>query len=230
MAISIVPFIQARRCRRKNTTLLLTSSAACVFAAALLAQRSFVSPQHGERKAGTPDDHEVSRGHILRWMPALALGLQAAPSFGDSGVTTAWGTTLEGDEDTIHTGGVQWEDVKIGTGRSPQIGELIAIDYRVKGLYKEKEFIIEDTKGQPRDFRFGVGQMLPGMDEGIKGMRLGGTRKLKIPGRLAFGAKAIAAGLRDNRPALPAFTPVDVTVKLVFIPGADDLPEDEDNQ
>lgn len=74
-------------------------------------------------------------------------------------------------------------------------------------------------KGQAKDFRYGVGQMLPGMDEGIKGMKTGGVRKMRIPGNLAFGEKPLPSA--PGRMALPPFQPVEAIVTLDFIPGSD---------
>merc|ERR1712187_133812 len=106
-------------------------------------------------------------------------------------------------------------------GATPKIGNLVGIDFKVKCVVKERDITIDDTKGNSRDFRFGIAQMMPGMDEGIRGMRTGGTRRLQIPGRLAFGNKAIPAAV--GRPSVPAMTPVEVEVTLNFIPGADDV-------
>eukprot|EP00439_Symbiodinium_sp_Y106_P039860 s629_g4.t2 len=147
------------------------------------------------------------------------MGGFAGPSHAESGVTTAWKTTPAGDDDDIHTGGVEWEDVKTGTGASPQIGDQIGIQYQIKAFIREREIIVEDTKGKARDFRFGVGQLLPGMDEGIRGMKTGGVRKMRIPGNLAFGDKGL--------PSAPGWTKLlaesetrhlELTVKQVQAP------------
>jgi len=164
---------------------------------------------------------EVPRREILQLLPVLTAAAGAAPSYGASGVTEAWGKRRDGSDDEIHTGGVAWEDIKVGTGAEPVVGQLVAVDYKVKCMVREREITVENTKGQSRDYRFGVGQMLPGMDEGLRGMKVGGVRKLQIPGRLAFGDKGIPAAL--GRPAVPAQTPVEVEVTLNFIPGADDV-------
>ena len=194
------------------------SLVACTFSClcVLLPQRQagFVQP---------PPEREVPRRELLQVLPALTVAAGAAPSYGESGVTQPWGKRADGSDDDIHTGGVAWEDIKVGTGAMPKIGELVAIDFTVKCVVKERQITIEDTKGNSRDFRFGIGQMLPGMDEGVRGMRTGGVRKLQIPGKLAFGEKSIPAAL--GRPAVPANTPVEVEVKLNFIPGADDVYE-----
>mmetsp|Transcript_20393 Transcript_20393/g.70660 ORF Transcript_20393/g.70660 Transcript_20393/m.70660 type:complete len:224 (-) Transcript_20393:152-823(-) len=168
----------------------------------------------------------VSRSAALRrlWLGAAAASpslVGAAPSFGLSGVTAPWGTDPNGGEDTLHTGGVEWEDVKVGTGSTPKIGDLVAIQFTCTANIRERELTIDDTNGKARDYRFGVGQMLAGMDEGLLGMRTGGQRRLKIPGKLAFGSKAVPAG--TGRPSIPAYTPVEVLVSLDFIPGSDEV-------
>jgi len=63
--------------------------------------------------------------------------------------------------------------------------------------------------------------MIAGFDEGVLGMRTGGVRKLKIPGRLAFGEKRLLPA--PGRPGISKMTGVVAVVSLVFIPGADDM-------
>ena len=98
-----------------------------------------------------------------RLLPAvLAMGW-SKPSLAESGTTTAWKTRPDGGEDEIHTGGVEWEDIKVGTGATPQIGDQIGVRYVLKAYVREREVVVEDlTKGKAKDFRFGVGQLLPG--------------------------------------------------------------------
>jgi len=166
---------------------------------------------------------EVSRSNVLRLLPLVTAGAGAAPSYGESGITKAWEKKPNGDDDDIHLGGVVWEDVKIGKGATPKIGQQIAVNFKVFCQVKEREVLIDDTKGSPRDYRWGIGQLLAGIDEGVTGMRTGGQRKMKIPGNLAFGNKAIPS--KPGRPAIPPNTPIEAVVTLEFIPGADDVYE-----
>jgi len=212
---------------RRRRPLLLLAVAGSAAAALLAPWRStsgtFVEPSAGAVPASPERTREVSRRVVLPWGAAAAAGLiGSSPRHGESGVTKAWGTNM-GDEDTIHLGGVEWEDIKVGKGATPKVGQLIAIDFTVKCTVREREITVEDTKGTAKDYRWGVGQLLAGIDEGIKGMRTGGERRMRIPGNLAFGNRAVPAAV--GRPAVPANTPVEAVVKLVFIPGADDVYE-----
>merc|ERR1712241_458421 len=178
-------------------------------------------PPAGDKNNGA----SVSRSSTLRMLsPMLLSSLGAVPAHAilplEKGVTEPWGTNLDGSPDELHTGGVEWEDVVVGTGANPQRGKLCAVEFVAKAFYKEREVIIDDTKGKARDYRYGVGQLLPGIDEGMRTMRTGGKRVLKIPGRLAFGTQAIPAA--PGRPAMPPMTPLEVTVSLQFVPGFDD--------
>lgn len=192
---------------------------------ALPQQEAFSQPSQRlpQRPEGEEAALRVSRADALRGVvPAIALTAgAAAPAVAESGVTEPWKTKPDGSEDELHTGGVTWEDVTVGTGATPKVGGLVAINFKATAFVKEREITVDDTKGQPRDYRFGTGQMLPGMDEGILGMKTGGKRKLNIPGNLAFGNKAIPAAV--GRPAVPKQTPLQVEVTLEFIPGQDDV-------
>lgn len=134
---------------------------------ALALQKTFVpEPLTRKVEVQTEEVEAVSRAH-LRLLPLMSFGL-SLPAQADKGVTTAWKVRPDGGEDDVHLGGVEWEDVKVGTGSSPQIGDQIACRYQLKAYIREREVIVEDlTKGSAKDFRFGVGQLLPGMDEGI---------------------------------------------------------------
>ena len=80
--------------------------------------------------------------------------------------------------------GLQYIDEKVGDGPSPQAGQTVAVRYRGVTQSTGKEFDSSDK----RDFRIGVGEVIPGWDEGLMTMKLHGKRKLIIPGKLAYGA------------------------------------------
>lgn len=71
----------------------------------------------------------------------------------------------------------------------------------------------------PYDVRVGSGQVIPGLDEGLRTMKVGGLRRLHIPGNLAFPNGLASA---PGRPRVPPGTPVMFDVQLLLIPGMDD--------
>ena len=85
-------------------------------------------------------------------------------------------------------------DLEEGEGPEVQDGWLLAIAY-TGWLYDEaapdnkgREFI-SVPPGDPDSFRFGVGQVISGIDQGVAGMRVGGRRRIVVPPDLGFGAQ-----------------------------------------
>ncbi|XP_042061834.1 peptidyl-prolyl cis-trans isomerase FKBP16-3, chloroplastic-like isoform X2 [Salvia splendens] len=81
--------------------------------------------------------------------------------------------------------GLQYKDIQIGSGPSPPIGFQVAANY-VAMVPSGQIFDSSLEKGQVYIFRVGSGQVIKGLDEGILSMKVGGKRRLYIPGPLAF--------------------------------------------
>jgi FKBP-type peptidyl-prolyl cis-trans isomerase len=109
------------------------------------------------------------------------------------------------------------EDITIGTGPEVVVGNHILIDY-AGTLLDGTPFDSSYSRNQPLDITIGVGQVIQGWDMGItgealenvKGLQVGGERKLTIPAKLAYGSREIP-GL------IPANSPLVFTVKLIAI-------------
>ena len=90
--------------------------------------------------------------------------------------------------------GLQYEDIKVGTGASPKVGDMVTVHY--VGTFEDgKKFDSSRDRGTPFKFRLGVGQVIPGWDEGVATMKIGGQRKLVVPGKLGYGPR----GIQDRR-------------------------------
>ena len=61
-----------------------------------------------------------------------------------------------------------------------------------------KEFDSSFDSGQPFTFTLGAGEVIPGWDEGVEGMKVGGRRQLIIPPRLAYGAEGSPPAIGPN--------------------------------
>ncbi|EFJ23376.1 hypothetical protein SELMODRAFT_99440, partial [Selaginella moellendorffii] len=114
--------------------------------------------------------------------------------------------------------GLQYKDIVLGNGPSPPIGFQVAANY-VAMIPSGQVFDSSLEKGAPYIFRVGAGSVVKGLDEGISTMKVGGKRRLYIPGSLAFPRGLNAAA---GRPRVLPNTPVVFDVSLEYIPGLSD--------
>jgi peptidylprolyl isomerase len=86
--------------------------------------------------------------------------------------------------------GLQYVDMRPGQGKAPQAGQTVSVLYRGWIYNDNQRGKLFDSAQDPRKpFRFpvGQGQVIPGWDEGIKSMKVGGKRVLIIPPALGYG-------------------------------------------
>ena len=86
------------------------------------------------------------------------------------------------------------EDLRPGTGAEAKAGNAVSVHY-VGTLTDGNKFDSSRDRGKPFEFKLGAGQVIKGWDQGVAGMKIGGLRKLTIPGHLAYGARGAAGGL-----------------------------------
>ena len=79
------------------------------------------------------------------------------------------------------------KDLVVGTGDEAQVGDNVTVDY-TGWLWHGKKFDSSIDRGEPYPFILGAGNVIKGWDQGVVGMKVGGTRKLIIPPDLAYGA------------------------------------------
>jgi FKBP-type peptidyl-prolyl cis-trans isomerase len=84
---------------------------------------------------------------------------------------------------------LEFEDFNVGGGATAELGDIITVHYTAT-FEDGTVFDSSSSPGRkPFQFELGAGQAIPGWDEGIPGMRVGGTRLLKIPPLSAYGMK-----------------------------------------
>jgi peptidylprolyl isomerase len=84
---------------------------------------------------------------------------------------------------------LQVKDLKTGTGAEAKPGDQVSVQY-IGVLYDNgSKFDSSYDHGQPFSFKLGGGQVIPGWDQGVAGMKVGGRRELIIPPDLAYGAQ-----------------------------------------
>jgi FKBP-type peptidyl-prolyl cis-trans isomerase len=92
---------------------------------------------------------------------------------------------------------LQITEVKEGTGAMAEPGKTVFVHYRGT-LTNGKEFDSSLRHGKPIDFVLGARRVIPGWDQGIKGMKVGGKRKLVIPPQLAYGPDGAGDDIPPN--------------------------------
>lgn len=121
-----------------------------------------------------------------RWV--LLAGLCVLP-LACGGPTTA---AKKSDKAVVAESGLQYEDLKEGTGPAAKEGDVVEMEY-TGWLTNGKKF--DSSVGrEPFSFHLGEGEVIKGWDKGIVGMKKGGKRKLWIPPNLAYGAAGAGNG------------------------------------
>jgi len=93
--------------------------------------------------------------------------------------------------------GLKYIDQVIGKGASPVAGKKVKVHY-TGTLENGTKFDSSVDRKQPFDFVIGVGQVIPGWDEGVMSMKVGGKRKLIIPAKLGYGARGAGGVIPPN--------------------------------
>jgi FKBP-type peptidyl-prolyl cis-trans isomerase len=107
---------------------------------------------------------------------AILVAAQTAPT----------GPTKVTGHSTKTASGLEYWDIKVGTGPVARSGQHVKVHY-TGWLTNGKKFDSSVGTGRPFEFKLGAGQVIKGWDEGVAGMKVGGKRQLRIPPDLAYG-------------------------------------------
>ena len=92
------------------------------------------------------------------------------------------------------------DDLVVGTGDEATNGKKVTVHYVGVAFSSGEEFDASWNRQQPFEFKVGKGQVIPGWDAGVLGMRVGGRRKLTIPSALAYGARGAGGVIKPHEP------------------------------
>ena len=93
---------------------------------------------------------------------------------------------------------LETEDIVVGDGPRAQTGDTVEMQYVGVSYSTGEEFDASWDRGEPIEVTLGAGQVIPGWDEGIPGMREGGRRQLTIPPDFAYGAQGRPPDIGPN--------------------------------
>jgi len=92
------------------------------------------------------------------------------------------------------------EDLVVGEGDEATKGSKVAVHYVGVSFSTGEEFDASWNRGQPFKFQLGRGNVIPGWDAGVVGMRVGGRRQLTIPSAMAYGARGAGGVIKPHEP------------------------------
>jgi peptidylprolyl isomerase len=90
------------------------------------------------------------------------------------------------------------DDLEVGTGAAAKAGDEVTVQYVGVGYDSGKEFDSSWSRSEPFTFNLGAGEVIPGWDQGIQGMKVGGRRELIIPPELAYGPEGFPPAIGKN--------------------------------
>ena len=121
--------------------------------------------------------------------PAPSAATPATP--GSTGAASAGASSDAGtpsEPEPVVAGKVNVVEIVVGTGATAKPGDRVGVHY-TGTLLDGSEFDSSRKRGEPFEFRLGGGQVIPGWEQGIAGMKIGGRRTLTIPPDLAYGER-----------------------------------------
>jgi peptidylprolyl isomerase/FKBP-type peptidyl-prolyl cis-trans isomerase FkpA len=106
--------------------------------------------------------------------------------------------TKERHMSTVTTeSGLKYEDIVEGTGAEAVAGKTVSVHY-TGWLTDGQKFDSSKDRNDPFAFVLGGGMVIKGWDEGVQGMKVGGTRKLTIPPQLGYGVRGAGGVIPPN--------------------------------
>ena len=84
---------------------------------------------------------------------------------------------------------LELEDLTVGDGDEAVAGKVVEVHYVGVSWSTGKEFDSSWNRGDTFKFGLGKGQVIPGWDQGVAGMKVGGRRRITIPPDLAYGKR-----------------------------------------
>jgi FKBP-type peptidyl-prolyl cis-trans isomerase len=135
-----------------------------------------------------------------------AVSLSLVASIAATGTTSSRAAQEEGKTKpktfTKTESGLKYRDLEEGKGEPPEVGQNCVVDYTgwlwEKDAKSGKPFDSSVKRGKPFSFHVGESEVIKGWDEGVAGMKVGGTRELIIPAELAYGERGAGGVIPPN--------------------------------
>jgi len=98
--------------------------------------------------------------------------------------------------------GLEYDDKIVGDGQEAKMGDHVTVHYtgwlRNADGSAGKKFDSSKDRNEPFEFPLGAGHVIKGWDQGVQGMKIGGSRTLIIPAALGYGARGAGGAIPPN--------------------------------
>ena len=98
---------------------------------------------------------------------------------------------------TVSSTGLTIEDTRLGEGAPAAPGRVLKVHY-TGWLAGGRKFDSSRDREEAFEFEIDAGQVIPGWDEGVQGMKVGGLRRLVVPPHLGYGERGAGNGVPPN--------------------------------
>jgi peptidylprolyl isomerase len=134
---------------------------------------------------------------IVAVIVAAAAGMFLRSRSSSSGSSAGGGPTPVTGAGTTTPSGLQYWDITPGSGAEAMPGQQVQVHY-TGWLTSGQKFDSSVDRGQPFSFHLGAGEVIPGWDQGVAGMKVSGKRQLKIPPALGYGERGAGGVIPPN--------------------------------
>lgn len=90
------------------------------------------------------------------------------------------------------------EDEVVGDGDEATVGKRVIVHYAGVAWSTGREFDASWNRGSTFDFRLGAREVIEGWDQGVKGMKVGGRRRLTIPPHMGYGDRGAGGVIKGG--------------------------------
>ena len=90
------------------------------------------------------------------------------------------------------------DDEVVGDGDEATIGKRVVVHYVGAAWSNGREFDASWNRGSTFDFRLGAREVIEGWDQGVKGMKVGGRRRLTIPPHMGYGDRGAGGAIKGG--------------------------------